>query len=55
VALDKKIINLNTLLSTDEEVMDLLRLSDDKDIKHLLNQIHRRVNVKEDKYSTFAA
>ncbi len=55
LALDKKIINLNTLLSTDEEVMDLLRLSDDKDIKNLLNQIHRRVNVKEDKYSTFAA
>lgn len=50
VALDKKIINLNTLLRTDEEVMDILRLSDDKEVRGLLNQIHQNVTVKEDKF-----
>lgn len=50
IALNKKIINLNTLVGTDEEVMDLLRLSDDKDVKNLLNRIHPNVIVKEDKY-----
>jgi len=49
LAIDKNIINLDTLLKTDEEVMNLLRLSDDKDVKDLLNQIHLNVNVKEDK------
>ncbi|MBY8912055.1 HD domain-containing protein [Bacillus sp. YC2] len=49
IALDKKIININTLLGTDEEVMDLLRSSSDIDVKKLLNRIHRNVIVKEDK------
>lgn len=49
-ALDKTIISLNTLLGTDQEVMDLLRLTDDKDVKCLLNQLHRNVEVKEDKF-----
>ena len=49
IALDKKIINKNTLLGTDEEVMNFLRLSNDKDVKNLLNHLHRNVIVKEDK------
>ncbi|QED48527.1 HD domain-containing protein [Cytobacillus dafuensis] len=49
LALDKNIINLNTLLGTDKEVMLLLRSSDDKDIQSLIKRIHRRVQVKEDK------
>lgn len=49
IALDKKIINTNTLLGTDEEVMDLLRLSNDIEVENLLNHIHRSVIVKEDK------
>lgn len=49
LALDKKIINQNTLLGTDGEVMDLLRLSDDTEVKNLLNHLHRSVIVKEDK------
>jgi HD superfamily phosphohydrolase len=49
IALDKKIININTLLGTDEEVMNFLRLSNDKDVKNLLNHLHRNVIVKEDK------
>ncbi|NLN49229.1 MAG: hypothetical protein GX154_09155, partial [Clostridiales bacterium] len=48
-ALDKKIISTNTLLRTDEEVMNFLRLSNDIDVKNLLNHIHRNVIVKEDK------
>ncbi len=48
VALDKHIINLNTLLGTDEEVMNLLHVSDDEDVKKLLSHIHRHVQVKED-------
>lgn len=50
LALDKKMISLNTLFGTDEEVMDLLRLSGDKDIQNLLNQIHRNVKVREDQF-----
>ncbi|MBP0726311.1 HD domain-containing protein [Bacillus sp. RG28] len=49
LAIDKNVINLDTLLKTDEEVMNLLRLSDDKDVRDLLNQLHPNVNVKEDK------
>ena len=49
IALDKKIINTNTLLGTDEEVMNFLRLSNDIDVKNLLNHIHQNVIVKEDK------
>lgn len=49
LALDKKIINPDTLLGTDGEVMDLLRLSDDKEVTNLLNHLHRNVIVKEDK------
>ncbi|NHM34043.1 HD domain-containing protein [Neobacillus terrae] len=49
IALDKKIIDINTLLGTDEEVMNFLRLSNDKDVKNLLNHLHRNVIVKEDK------
>jgi uncharacterized protein len=51
IALDKNIITMDTLLGTDEEVMNLLRLSDDKDIKNLLNHIHRNVKVKEDEFA----
>jgi uncharacterized protein len=49
IALDKNIINIHTLLGTDEEVLNLLRLSNDKDVRNLLKQIHRNVVVKEDK------
>lgn len=49
IALDKKIINLHTLLGTDEEVMNFLRLSNDKDVQNFLNHLHRNVIVKEDK------
>ena len=49
IALDKKIISLDTLLRTDEEVIELLRLSNDIDVKNLLNNIHQSVIVKEDK------
>lgn len=48
IALDKKIITMNTLLGTDEEVLNLLRLSNDKDVENLLNQIHQSVKVEED-------
>ena len=48
-ALDKKLISLNTLLGTDEEVMKLLRSFDDIEIKALTDQIHPHVIVKEDK------
>ncbi|OIK14519.1 HD domain-containing protein [Bacillus sp. MUM 13] len=49
IALDKKIINTNTLLGTDEEVMDFLHLSNDMEVENLINHIHRGVIVKEDK------
>ncbi len=48
-ALDKEIININTLLGTDEEVMNILRSSGDIDVKNLVSRLHRRVIVKEDK------
>lgn len=48
VALDKNIIQLDTLLGTDAEVMELLRISEDEDVKNLLSCIHRKVIVKED-------
>lgn len=49
IALDKQIITLNSLLGTDEEVMNCLRSSNDQDVIILLNQIHRDVIVVEDK------
>lgn len=48
LALDKNIITLNTLLGTDEEVMNWLRTSEDQEVQELLEQIHRDVKVKED-------
>ena len=48
-ALAKQIINLDSLLGTDEEVMRYLHLSNDQDVKNLFNQLHRNVHVKEDK------
>ncbi|WP_374720807.1 HD domain-containing protein [Peribacillus tepidiphilus] len=49
VALNKKVINLDTLLGTDEEVMCLLKSSKDEEIQSMIKQIHRNVQVKEDK------
>lgn len=49
IALEKKIIDLDTLLLTDEEVMNLLRMAQDKEVHNLVNNIKRYVNVKEDK------
>jgi hypothetical protein len=49
LALAKRQIGRNDLLGTDEEVLDLLRASGDKEIMRLLEQIHRNVKVKEDK------
>ncbi|WP_409300329.1 HD domain-containing protein [Peribacillus sp. SCS-155] len=48
-ALDKGIIDLDTLLRTDQEVMDLLQASDDPEVKNLSKQIHRNVMVTENK------
>lgn len=48
-ALDKQIITLNTLLGTDQEVMDILRASSDAEVSDLLRRIHRDVIVKENK------
>lgn len=48
-ALDKEIINISTLLGTDEEVMNILRSSGGIDVKNLVSRLHRRVIVKEDK------
>lgn len=49
IALDRKIMTLNTLLGTDEEVMALLRASSDIEVADLLGRIHRNVIVKENK------
>lgn len=49
LALNKKIINNQHLLGTDEEVMSILRESSDEKIQLLLKGIHPRVKVKEDK------
>ncbi len=48
-AVGKKIITLDTLLGTDEEVMDLLQASSDAEVSDLLRSIHRSVIVKENK------
>lgn len=49
IALDKNMITLDALLGTDEEVMNLLRSSDEQDVQSLIKQIHHNVKVKEDK------
>jgi HD superfamily phosphohydrolases len=49
VALDKQIITLNTLLGTDEEVMEVLRTSSDAEVSDLLRRIRRDVIAKENK------
>ena len=49
IALGKKIITLDTLLETDENVLNYLRTSSDKELQAILKQIHPNVIVKEDK------
>ncbi|MBO9600846.1 MAG: HD domain-containing protein [Cohnella sp.] len=49
IALDKKIITLNSLLGTDEEAMELLRVSGDAEVSDLIRRIHRNVIVKKNK------
>lgn len=49
LALDKNVITLDDLLGEDEEVMALIRLSADQEVKGLLDKIHRNVKVKEDR------
>ena len=48
VALAKKLISLDDLLSTDEEVMSLLSFTEDHEVQNLLKRIHGNVKVKED-------
>lgn len=49
IALDKKIITLDTLLETDANVMNYLRTSSDEELQAILKLIHPNVIVKEDK------
>lgn len=49
IALEKEIITLNSLLQTDEEVMNCMQISNDKEVITLLTKIHRNVIVVEDK------
>ncbi|MEH6942656.1 HD domain-containing protein [Bacillus sp. JJ722] len=48
IALNKKIINLDTFLGTDEEVLLLLRNSDDHEVQSRLKYLHGNVIVVED-------
>ena len=48
VALAKKLISLDDLLSTDEEVMSLLSFTEDHEVQNLIKRIHGNVKVKED-------
>lgn len=48
LALQKGIIHATDLLGTDEEVLELLRLSKDQEINTLLNQLHPEIKVIED-------
>jgi uncharacterized protein len=48
LALEKSVINVTDLLGTDEEVMELLRLSKNQEIDTLLNQLHPEIKVIED-------
>lgn len=47
-ALMKQVINLDDLLRTDDEVMDILRSSKDQEILSIIRKIHPEVIVKED-------
>ncbi len=49
-ALNKNVIGRNDLLKTDEEVMAILRSSEDEEIKGLIRQLHRHVEVEEDQH-----
>ncbi|WP_148357497.1 HD domain-containing protein [Peribacillus simplex] len=48
LALAKKLISLDDLLGTDEEVMSLLSFTEDHEVQNLLKRIHGNVKVKED-------
>lgn len=48
LALAKKLISLDDLLGTDEEVMSLLNFTEDDEVQKLLKRIHGNVKVKED-------
>ncbi|CAH0197242.1 HD domain-containing protein [Peribacillus sp. Bi134] len=48
VALAKKLISLDDLLGTDEEVMCLLSFTEDHEVQNLLKRIHGNVKLKED-------
>lgn len=48
VALAKKLISLDDLLGTDEEVMSLLSFTEDPEVQSLLKRIHDNVKVKEE-------
>lgn len=48
LAWSKGIIHLHELFGTDEEVLNLLRVSPNQEVKDLLSQLHRHAVVKED-------
>ncbi|MGG4265063.1 HD domain-containing protein [Peribacillus simplex] len=48
LALAKNLISLDGLLGTDEEVISLLRSTEDDEVQNLLKRIHGNVKVKED-------
>ncbi|MEY8755972.1 hypothetical protein AB9M93_16040 [Peribacillus frigoritolerans] len=48
VALAKKLISVDDLLSTDEEVMSLFNFTEDHEVQNLLKRIHFNVKMKED-------
>ncbi|MGE5701856.1 MAG: HD domain-containing protein, partial [Clostridia bacterium] len=50
LALDMQVLTPSDLLGADEEVMHLLRSSEAPEIHELLAQIHRNVNVREDRH-----
>jgi HD superfamily phosphohydrolase len=51
IAIMKQVINLDDLLRTDDEVMDILRFSEDQEIVSIIRKIHPGVIVKEDSCS----